>query len=86
MIGSLYHSGGEPLHALTLRLGGVGLTEVQALVNMLPALPEDTSLAILSDPPAGLRVTLRTDATEQQAQELVARVFAARRARQEDSR
>jgi hypothetical protein len=81
MIGGLYHSGGEPMHALTLRLDDVGQEEVAALVSELMPFDDDAGITITVQP-NGLRAVFRATLTEQRALDLVRLVFEARRARE----
>lgn len=88
MTGQLYHSGGVPVHALTIEISGVGHEEAVSALDLAEWLPMDETKILVtarSDMDHGhgdgFLIRIETSPTEAQAIEMVRSLYAARTAR-----
>lgn len=78
MTGQLYHSGGEPLHAVTIKVRGVGTEELGAVLKWHADLGDQGFGCRADADHQGLTLRVNAEITRAEAHDLVDRLFDAR--------
>lgn len=79
MTGGLYHSGGIPLHAISIQITGCGYEEARAILDTTEEFGVDRDVMFQVAPDAdGLKMVLRGDLTEVEACGVISRLYRAR--------